>query len=131
LLLMLLSLPLHLLLLLLRRSSLSFLLLLLLSLLLLLLRLSAVAVIIAAVAVVAVVMPIDSHAVQQRAAKRKPRIHETTADEFVKSLFGLAFFFGRCDAVIHIRTVWPSGLRRWLKAPVRKGVGSNPTAVIA
>ena len=29
-----------------------------------------------------------------------------------------------------IRTVWPSGLRRWLKAPVRKGVGSNPTAVI-
>ena len=28
-----------------------------------------------------------------------------------------------------IMTVWPSGLRRWLKAPVRKGVGSNPTAV--
>ena len=28
------------------------------------------------------------------------------------------------------RTVWPSGLRRWLQAPVRKGVGSNPTAVI-
>ena len=28
-----------------------------------------------------------------------------------------------------IKTVWPSGLRRWLKAPVRKGVGSNPTAV--
>ena len=27
------------------------------------------------------------------------------------------------------RTVWPSGLRRWLQAPVRKGVGSNPTAV--
>ena len=27
-------------------------------------------------------------------------------------------------------TVWPSGLRRWLQAPVRKGVGSNPTAVI-
>ena len=26
-------------------------------------------------------------------------------------------------------TVWPSGLRRWLKAPVCKGVGSNPTAV--
>ena len=26
-------------------------------------------------------------------------------------------------------TVWPSGLRRWLKVPVRKGVGSNPTAV--
>ena len=27
------------------------------------------------------------------------------------------------------RTVWPSGLRRWLQAPVRKSVGSNPTAV--
>ena len=27
------------------------------------------------------------------------------------------------------RTVWPSSLRRWLQAPVRKGVGSNPTAV--
>ena len=26
-------------------------------------------------------------------------------------------------------TVWPNGLRRWLQAPVRKGVGSNPTAV--
>ena len=26
-------------------------------------------------------------------------------------------------------TVWPSGLRRWLQAPVRKGEGSNPTAV--
>ena len=23
-------------------------------------------------------------------------------------------------------TVWPSGLRRWLKAPCRKGVVSNP-----
>ena len=28
-----------------------------------------------------------------------------------------------------IKTVWPSGLRRWLQVPVRKGVGSNPTAV--
>ena len=28
------------------------------------------------------------------------------------------------------KTVWPSGLRRWLQAPFRKGVGSNPTAVI-
>ena len=24
------------------------------------------------------------------------------------------------------KTVWPSGLRRWLKAPVRKGVGFEP-----
>ena len=30
----------------------------------------------------------------------------------------------------NLKTVWPSGLRRWLQAPVRKGVGSNPTAVI-
>ena len=28
-------------------------------------------------------------------------------------------------------TVWPGGLRRWLKAPFRKGVGSNPTAVMS
>ena len=27
-------------------------------------------------------------------------------------------------------TVWPSGLRRLIQAPVHKGVGSNPTAVI-
>ena len=31
--------------------------------------------------------------------------------------------------VVPSPTVWPSGLRRWLQAPVRKGVGSNPTAV--
>ena len=30
---------------------------------------------------------------------------------------------------VPLKTVWPSGLRRWLQAPVRKGVGSNPTAV--
>ena len=29
----------------------------------------------------------------------------------------------------HSMTVWPSGRRWWLKAPFRKGVGSNPTAV--
>ena len=29
------------------------------------------------------------------------------------------------------KTLWPSGLRRWLKAPFRKGVGSNPTGVIS
>ena len=27
------------------------------------------------------------------------------------------------------KTLWPSGLRRWLKAPFRKGVGLNPTGV--
>ena len=35
---------------------------------------------------------------------------------------------GPSSSVLHM-TVWPSGLRRWLQAPVRKGVGSNPTAV--
>ena len=35
------------------------------------------------------------------------------------------------EFTVHIlKTLWPSGLRRWLKAPVRKGVGSNPTGVI-
>ena len=29
----------------------------------------------------------------------------------------------------HDKTLWPSGLRRWSKVPVRKGVGSNPTGV--
>jgi hypothetical protein len=28
------------------------------------------------------------------------------------------------------KTVWPSGLRRWLQAPLRKDVGASPTAVI-
>ena len=35
----------------------------------------------------------------------------------------------RFDSDTFNMTVWPSGLRRWLKAPFRKGVGSNPTAV--
>jgi hypothetical protein len=29
-----------------------------------------------------------------------------------------------------LRTLWPNSLRRWLKAPFRKSVGSNPTGVI-
>ena len=33
------------------------------------------------------------------------------------------------DSQIDQITVWPGGLRRWLTAPVRKGVGLNPTAV--
>ena len=36
-----------------------------------------------------------------------------------------------CNFVEDSKTVWPSGLRRWLKAPFRKGVGLNPTAVNA
>ena len=34
-----------------------------------------------------------------------------------------------CAGPLPLKTVWPSGLRRWLQAPVRKGVGLNPTAV--
>ena len=37
----------------------------------------------------------------------------------------------RVVVLLSLKTVWPSGLRRWLKAPFRKGVGSNPTAVTA
>ena len=35
----------------------------------------------------------------------------------------------RSESIQFAPTVWPSGLRRWLKAPLRKGVGSNPAAV--
>ena len=34
------------------------------------------------------------------------------------------------DCMFYPRTLWTSGLRRWLKAPFRKGVGSNPTVVV-
>ena len=37
---------------------------------------------------------------------------------------------GNAAGVLISLTAWPSGLRRQLKALVRKGVGSNPTAVI-
>ena len=55
------------------------------------------------------------------------------ATSLAKSL-GIPFagFENACDPATmrNLKTVWPSGLRRWLQAPVRKGVGSNPTAVI-
>ena len=44
-------------------------------------------------------------------------------------------FNHNCENILSLAvanmTVWPSGLRRWLQAPVRKGVGSNLTAVSA
>ena len=40
------------------------------------------------------------------------------------------FFTSPTNMVLLPETLWPSGLRRWLKAPFRKGVGSNPTGVI-
>jgi hypothetical protein len=39
------------------------------------------------------------------------------------------FASGVRDRLITPSTAWPSGLRRWLQAPVRKGAGSNPAAV--
>ena len=32
--------------------------------------------------------------------------------------------------IFWLETAWPSGLRRYVQVVVRKGVGSNPTAVI-
>ena len=39
------------------------------------------------------------------------------------------FALGVRNRLITPSTAWPSGLRRWLQAPVRKGAGSNPAAV--
>ena len=36
----------------------------------------------------------------------------------------------RVCAIHLLATLWPSGLRRWSKVPVRKGAGSNPAGVI-
>ena len=35
----------------------------------------------------------------------------------------------RHDSIDVLTTVWPNGVERWLKAPFRKDVGSNPTPV--
>ena len=44
--------------------------------------------------------------------------------------YPVEFFVGHQNVLcLYNMTVWPSGLRRWLQAPVRRGVGSNPTAV--
>ena len=44
--------------------------------------------------------------------------------------FKEAMIFGYYDSNIY-KTLWPCGLRHWLKAQVRKGAGSHPTGVIA
>ena len=46
-----------------------------------------------------------------------------------KAQINIKYMFDNRSGKNRNMTVWPSGLRRWLKAPVRKGVGSNPTAV--
>ena len=57
-------------------------------------------------------------------------LHRVRSGECVVSL-GRFLFAHDLSRRARIKTVWPSGLRRWLQAPVRKGVGSNPTAVNA
>ena len=53
-----------------------------------------------------------------------------SSSQFCKRLWGCSVLQQQLRRASHcVKTVWPSGLRRWLKAPVRKGVGSNPTAV--
>jgi hypothetical protein len=55
----------------------------------------------------------------------RPSMHRVHASSSPKiPIDGDGTLFGEAS-----KTVWPSGLRRWLQAPVRKGVGSNPTAV--
>ena len=46
-----------------------------------------------------------------------------------KAQINIKYMFDNRSGKNRNMTVWPSGLRRWLNAPVRKGVGSNPTAV--
>ena len=46
-----------------------------------------------------------------------------------KAQINIKYMFYTLSGKNRNMTVWPSGLRRWLQAPVRKGVGSNPTAV--
>ena len=46
-----------------------------------------------------------------------------------KAQINIKYMFDNRSGKNRNMTVWPSGLRRWLKAPVRKGMGWNPTAV--
>ena len=57
--------------------------------------------------------------------------HESCLTQSNIICFGHLFNHYICQSMKTVKTVWPSGLRRWLKAPFRKGVGSNPTAVIS
>ena len=54
-------------------------------------------------------------------------LHCAECTGFAVALLADGIRIRRCHSVPG--TVWPSGLRRWLQAPVCKGVGSNPTAV--
>ena len=63
--------------------------------------------------------PIKNRSYSQYCQQRLKLISALQGSQFVWLSFSIFF-----------KTLWPSGLRRWLKAPVRKGVGSNPTGVI-
>jgi hypothetical protein len=64
--------------------------------------------------------------VGRRAAEGTGRRAETTNSSFfLLAAVGVADGFG-----FPIRTVWPSGLRRRLKAPVCGSAGSTPAAVV-
>ena len=57
------------------------------------------------------------------------KFSKTKVARLPKQKINIKYMFDNLSGKIRNMTVWPSGLRRWLKAPVRKGVGSNPTAV--
>jgi hypothetical protein len=47
-----------------------------------------------------------------------------------ETLFSLSEKMKRNATTQNSRAAWPSGLRRGIQAPIRKGEGSNPSAVI-
>ena len=57
---------------------------------------------------------------------RRKVIRRTRAQAHKLALFSLEL---KDAEAADARTVWQSGLRRWLQAPIRKDVCSNPTAV--
>ena len=59
----------------------------------------------------------------------RPEILKDKCRSAPKAQINIKYMFDNHSGKNRNMTVWPSGLRRWLKAPVRKGVGSNPTAV--
>ena len=54
---------------------------------------------------------------------------ECEGENFAREAPARQLDIGRATEDMASMTLWPSGLRRWLKAPFRKGVGSNPTGV--
>ena len=61
----------------------------------------------------------------------RPEILKDKCRSAPKAQINIKYMFDNRSGKNRNMTVWPSGLRRWLQAPVRKGVGSNSTAVTA